>query len=180
VTAGAARPRPRAQGDEASSALDESAAPAMASIFSAGDLGFSDFRANRAAWICGGIIALMVLTVMLSFGFAFGALMRGPAFVTHLISGTVLFVTAALAMAGAIYGGSLMAPPEARHNLRFALLLLVFAVELLLFLYGEAAGKPRGVSWMLIGAVVAGMGLWARLRHDRLLASVAELTVDAV
>jgi hypothetical protein len=151
----------------------------MASILSAGDLGFSDFRANRAAWICGGIVALLVMTVMLSFGFTFGALMRGPGFVLHLISGAALFAAAALAMAGAVYGGSLMAPAEARHNLRFALLLLVFAVELLLFLYGEAAGKPRGVSWMLIGAVVAGMGLWARLRHDRLLASVAELTADA-
>ena len=182
LSANAVRPRARAAASAsgAPSALDASAAPTISAIFSAGALGFEDFKTQRAAWICGGIIALLTLTVLLTFGFSFGALMRGPGLVTHMVSGTVLFLTAVLAMAGAVYGGSLMAPEGARHNLRFALLLLVFAVELLLFLYGEAAGKPRGVSWLLLGAVLAGMALWARLRHDRILANVAELTSGPV
>ena len=85
---------------------------------------------------------------------------------------------AVVAMAGAVYGGSMMAQAGKRHNLRFALLLLVFAVELILFLVGEAVGKPKGVTWLLAGAILAGLAVWAKLKQDRLFASVAEMTAD--
>jgi hypothetical protein len=174
------RPRARvqAQAGETVSALDEAAAPMIAAIFSAGDIGFSDFHAQRAAWICGGIIALMVMAVVLLFGFSFGSLLRSHDMLAALISGLVLFLTAGLAMVGAVYGGSLMADADKRHNLRFAILILVLAVELLLFLFGEAIGKPKGVSWLLFGALISGFALWARLKYDRMVATVAELTAD--
>lgn len=145
---------------------------------SAADLLPGDLKTELPAWITGGIIALMILTVVLSFGFGFGALVRGHGPVAHAISGFALFLTAGMAMAGAVYGGSLMAPREARHNLRFAILLLIFAVEVLLFLFGEALGKPKGVSWMLLGALTGGALLWAQLRRERLLANVADLLGD--
>jgi hypothetical protein len=141
-----------------------------------GDLGFADFKAQRAAWIMGSILGLMAMTVVLLFGFGFGSLMRAHNMMAEVISGFVLFATAGLAMLAAVYGGSLLAEQGKRHDLRFAILLLVFAVELMLFLAGETLGKPKGVSWLLFGAVVAGLGLWMRLRYDRLLAHVAELT----
>lgn len=172
------RPRVRAEAGEPVSAVDEAAGPMIASIFSAGDIGFADFHDQRAAWICGGIIALMVMTVLLLFGFSFGSLMRSHNMLAGLISGLMLFLTAGLAMAGAVYGGSLMADADKRHNLRFAILMLVFAVELLLFLIGEAMGEPKGVSWLLFGAVISGFALWARLKYDRMVANVAELTAD--
>ena len=175
VTAGtAARARATASGAAASAELDS---PSMvASLFSADEMGFADFHAQRAAWICGGIVALLVMTVVLFFGFGFGMLVRGHSIAAEAISGFVLLLTAGIAMAGAVYGGSLMAAEGSRHNLRFAILLLVFAVELLLFLVGEAMGKPKGVTWLLVGAVIAGVAIWARLKQDRLMASVAELT----
>jgi len=177
------RSRPRAQAQansgEPVSVLDDAAEPMIASIFSAGDIGFSDFHAQRAAWICGGIIALMVMAAVLLFGFSFGSLLRSHDTLAALISGLVLFLTSGLAMAGAVYGGSLLADADKRHNLRGAILILVFAVELLLFLIGEAVGKPKGVSWLLFGAVIAGFALWARLKYDRMVATVAELTAGA-
>lgn len=151
------------------------AGSAMAALFSAGDIGFADFHTQRAAWICGGIIALMIMTVVLLFGFSFGTLMRGHNIAAEAISGFMLLITAGLAMAGAVVGGSLLADEDKRHNLRFAILLLVFVAEVLLFLVGEAIGKPKGVTWLLVGAVMAGVALWARLKQDRLLATVAEL-----
>ncbi|HXS07320.1 MAG TPA: hypothetical protein VN723_11055 [Rhizomicrobium sp.] len=172
------RPRARAAAGAPVSVVDEAAQPMVATIFSAGDIGFSDFHEQRAAWICGGIIALMVMTVVLLFGFSFGSLMRGHDMAAALISGLMLFLTAGLAMAGAVYGGSLMADADKRHNLRFAILILVFAVELLLFLFGEAVGKPKGVSWLLFGALISGFALWARLKYDRMVATVAELTAE--
>jgi len=144
-----------------------------------GDLGLADFRAQRAAWIMGAILGLMAMTVVLLFGFGFGSLMRARNVMAEVISGFVLFATAGLAMLAAVYGGSLLAEKGKRHDLRFAILLLVFGVELLLFLAGETLGKPKGVSWLLFGAIVAGLGLWTRLRYDRLLAHVAELTGEA-
>ena len=143
-----------------------------------GDFGLGDFQAQRAAWICGAIIALLAMAVVLQFGFAFGTLIRRHNMVAEALSGFVLFATSGLGMLAAVYGGSMLAEAGKRHDLRFALLLLVFAAELILFLVGEAIGTPKGVSWMLFGAVVAGFGLWARLRYDRLLGNVADLTPD--
>ena len=65
-----------------------------------------------------------------------------------------------------------------RHRTAGLRLLLIFAAELLLFLAGEALGRPKGVSWLLFGGILAGLGLWARLRYDRLLSNVADLTAD--
>ena len=168
--------RPRAAAGQADAAAPADRAPVLA--ISAADLLPGDLKTELPAWIAGGIVALMVLTVVLSFGFSFGALVRGHGPVAHVISGFALFLTAGLAMAGAVYGGAMMAPKDARHNLRFAILLLIFAVEVLLFLFGEAVGKPKGVSWMLLGAMVGGALLWAQLRRERLLANVAELLGD--
>ena len=39
-------------------------------------------------------------------------------------------------------------------------------------------GKPKGVTWLLVGAILAVVAIWARLKQDRLFASVAELTAD--
>ena len=142
------------------------------------DLGFKDFQTQRAAWICGGIIALLIMAVVVEFGFSFGTLIRRHNMIAETLSGFVLFATAGLGMLAAVYGGSIMAEAGRRHDLRFALLLLVFAAELILFLVGEAIGKPQGVTWLLFGALVAGFGLWARLRYDRLLSHVADLTTD--
>ena len=150
----------------------------LSGLFTADEIGFADFHAQPAAWICGGIIALMIMTVVLTFGFSFGSLLRSHDMLATLISGLVLFLTAGLAMAGAVYGGSMMADEDKRHNLRFAILLLVFVAELILFLVGEAIGKPKGVTWLLVGAIVAVVAIWARLKQDRLFASVAELTAD--
>ena len=162
---------------EASDAMSGSP-PMLTGLFTADEIGFADFHAQPAAWICGGIIALMIMTVVLSFGFSFGTLVRAHNIVMQAISGLVMVVTAGVAMAGAVYGGSLMADQDKRHNLRFAILLLVFVAELLLFLVGEAIGKPKGVTWLLVGAVFAGVAIWARLKQDRLFATVAELTAD--
>ena len=183
----AARPRTRsATGSGPASAEASAEAPAaplesfqslsVKSLLVGEDFGFQDFQAQRAAWICGGIIALLAMVVVLQFGFVFGTLIRRHNMIAETLSGFVLFATAGLAMLAAIYGGSMMAEAGKRHNLRFALLLLVFAVELGLFLVGEALGKPKGVSWLLFGAIIAGLGLWARLRYDRLLGHVADLT----
>lgn len=163
------QPRVRASG------ADIPAERAPMHAISAADLLPADLKTELPAWIAGGITALLILTAVLSFGFSFGALVRGHGMVEHAISGFALFLTAGLAMAGAVYGGALMARAEARHNLRFAILLLIFAAEVLLFLFGEAVGKPKGVSWMLLGAIAGGILLWAQLRRERLLAHVAEL-----
>jgi hypothetical protein len=183
--------RPRAQ--QASSARVSSAgngaqaavaAPDGIAVGSVSELvfgenfGLDDFQAQPAAWICGGIIALLSMTVVLTFGFSFGTLVRSHNTLAEAISGFVLFATAGLAMLAAVYGGSMMAEEGKRHDLRFAILLLVFAVELVLFLAGEALGKPKGVTWLLFGAIVVGLGLWARLRYDRLLSRVADMTAD--
>lgn len=162
---------------EASDAMSGSP-PMLSGLFTADEIGFADFHAQPAAWICGGIIALMIMTVVLSFGFSFGTLVRAHNIMMEAISGFVMLVTAGLAMAGAVYGGSMMADQDKRHNLRFAILLLVFVAELILFLVGEAMGKPKGVTWLLVGAILAVVAIWARLKQDRLFASVAELTAD--
>jgi hypothetical protein len=153
--------------------------PMLTGLFTADEVGFADFYAQPAAWICGGVIALMIMTVLLSFGFSFGTLVRAHNIMMEAVSGLVMVVTAGLAMAGAVYGGSLMADEDKRHNLRFAILLLVFVAELLLFLVGEAVGKPKGVTWLLVGAIFAVVAIWARLKQDRLFATVAELTADS-
>jgi len=173
--------RPRAQAARAS---EPEAAPDTGSnqpsiigaLFSSGDFGFADFHAQPAAWICGGIIALMTMTVVLTFGFGFGTLVRSHDVAMEAISGFVMVITASLAMAGAVFGGSLMAEAGKRHDLRFALLILVFAVELILFLVGLAIGWPKGVTWLLAGAILGGLMIWTKLKQDRLFASVAELT----
>src|SRR5262249_15726083 len=146
----------------------------LGALFAADEIGFADFHAQRTAWICGGVIALMTMTVVLLFGFSFGTLMRTHDGALVPLSAFLLVVTAGLAMARAVYGGSMMAEQDKRHNLRFAILLLVFAVELLLFLVGSAIGAPKGVAWLLLGAVLGGLAIWARLKQDRLFASVAE------
>lgn len=177
-----ARARPRARAATADGASDapsgSGSPPMLTGLFTADEVGFADFHDQPAAWICGGIIALMIMIVVLSFGFGFGTLVRAHNVMMEAISGLVMLVTAGLAMAGAVYGGSMMADEDKRHNLRFAILLLVFVAELLLFLVGEAMGKPKGVTWLLVGAVVAVVAIWARLKQDRLFASVAELTAD--
>ncbi|HEY2836825.1 MAG TPA: hypothetical protein VGI89_09665 [Rhizomicrobium sp.] len=187
VMAGA---RARMRTAESGSASAATAAPApdvameslqslsVKSLLVGEDLGFKDFQTQRAAWICGGIVALLAMAVVLQFGFVFGTLIRRHNMIAETLSGFVLFATAGLAMLAAVYGGSMMAEAGRRHDLRFALLLLVFAAELILFLVGEAIGKPKGVTWLLFGALVAGFGLWARLRYDRLLSNVADLTTD--
>ena len=174
----ALRPAKRAQAKESAQASDAAFDGFTVSSVKAlllGDLGLADFHAQRAAWIMGSILALMAMTVVLLFGFGFGSLLRAHNAMAETISGLVLFATAGLAMLAAVYGGSMLAEEGKRHDLRFAILLLVFAVELLLFLGGEALGEPKGVTWLLFGAVFAGLGLWARLRYDRLIARVAEL-----
>lgn len=177
---GTARPRPRAAESASASATiappEDLSSLSVKSLLIGEEFGFQDFRAQPAAWICGGIIALLAMAVVLQFGFAFGTLIRGHNMIAETLSSFVLFATAGLAMLAAIYGGSMMAQAGKRHDLRFALLLLVFAVELVLFLAGEAVGKPKGISWLLFGALVAGFGLWARLRYDRLLGSMTDLT----
>jgi hypothetical protein len=187
VMAGA---RARMRTAESGSASAATAAPApdvameslqslsVKSLLVGEDLGFKDFRTQRAAWICGGIIALLAMAVVLQFGFVFGTLIRRHNMIAETLSGFVMFATAGLAMLAAVYGGSMMAEAGKRHDLRFALLLLVFAAQLILFLVGETLGKPKGVTWLLFGAVIAGFGLWARLRYDRLLSNVADLTTD--
>ena len=186
VTA-SARPGPRVTADGAATAesgaafataSDGLAVSSVKALMFGENFGFDDFRAQPVAWICGAIVALMAMTVVLTFGFAFGSLMRGHNPFAEAISDFALFATAGLGMLAAVYGGSMMAEAGKRHDLRFAILLLVFAVELLLFLVGTAIGTPKGVSWLLFGAVVSGLGLWARLRYDRLLSNVAELTSD--
>ena len=175
-----ARPRPRpCTGDDAAAPASDGDGLAMVgTLFTADDVGFADFKTQPAAWICGGIIGLMIMTVVLLFGFSFGTLVRSHDMAMEAVSGLVMIVTAGVAMAGAVYGGSMMAEEGKRHNLRFALLLLVFAVELILFLVGETIGKPKGITWLLAGAILAGLAIWAKLKQDRLFATVAELTAD--
>ena len=106
--------------------------------------------------------------------------MRAHNILAETISSFALFAAAGLATWGAVYGGSLMAAEGKRRHLRFALLALVFTVELVLLLFGEATGKAKGVSWLLFGALIGGVALWAKLKYDGLVAREAEMDISSV
>ena len=176
AAAGAVR-RPRSQGrarQDGAAPVAPDASP-LALLFSAKDFDLEDFHTQPAAWICGGIIALLVMAVVLLFGFGFATLMRAHNVLAETISNFTLFAAAGLAVWGAVYGGALMAAEGKRRHLRFALLVLVFAVELLLLLLGEVTGKAKGVSWLLFGALIGGVALWAKLKYDGLVAHDADM-----
>ena len=129
-----------------------------------------EFRVRLLRWTGGILLAFLIFTVVFVVGLALAGFglrgQHGPWGVS--VAGFLLFCAAALALNGAIYGGSATVARDDRHTLKLTLLALFIAGQALYLIFAASLGKLGLASWIgAAGLCLAAAAIWRRLQRAR-------------